>query len=893
MAGWTRAVALAGAAAVLCVLPVVASAQGKQAWEEYDRLIESKRAVAALSADNVFGDSLDLYSGVLSFTATDVSIPGNSKLPVAVTRKFTVTNRFDYGGPPGYAFGDWELDIPHISGVFAPTWHDNRCDTPKPPLAAGLVPADEFWAGNYADMPGGGEMLQVTTDTPWPKPSTGGPYKWLTAGNTYFSCLTGIANGTGQGFLAIGSDGTKYWFNRMARTREPDYKYNSGGDYNPTVARYKVYLYATRVEDRFGNWVEYDYTNTAIQPVRIDKIRSNDGRIISFEYNTSGFISEVSDGSHTWTYAYSNGSLTTVALPDESQWQIAFSDLANAQIEYSSGDPRTCFSLETIISGNFTGTITHPSGAVGAYTVGPERFGRSNVPAICRNYTGNIPNSSDPNGKNDDFFVVPVRAWSLTLKNRTISGVGLTPATWSYGWSGGPGSWFYTPNSGGHPICGDSSCLDPCVNCTGSRSVTITEPDGGWTRHVYGNSYRYNEGKLLRVETGKGSNALRAVFHDYNYATSGQPYSARIGVSPLGRGAGFVSEYVRPRIWTATLQDGADFIWEVDKTCPVPVAGSYCFDEFAQPTKVTRTGTVAKTMPGATLVVPPGTAPALTAPATSANGSFTVSWTAVSGAATYELQEQKNQGGWATLQNTSATSRSLSGKTDGSWSYQVRACNSAGCSAWSAIKTTEVAIPPTGVPTLTAPATNTTGSYTVSWTAVSLATRYELDERKNGGSWITVLDAGVLIWGTSAKGTGTYDYRVRACNTAGCAAYSAIDTTTVTSPLAAPALTAPTTAQAYEPFTVSWTAVSTANRYILERNRNGSGWVDAYDGPNISVSQTHSITGNYDYRVQACNANGCSPYSLTKRVVVEGGTDLISPGEEPPVESESSEEGAP
>lgn len=901
MAGWTRAVALAGAASVLCVLPVVASAQGKQAWEEYDRLIESKRAVAALSADNVFGDSLDLYSGVLSFTATDVSIPGNSKLPVAVTRKFTVTNRFDYGGPPGYAFGDWELDIPHISGVFAPTWHDNRCDTPKPPLAAGLVPADEFWTGNYADMPGGGEMLQVTTDTPWPKPSTGGPYKWLTAGNTYFSCLTGIENGTGQGFLAITSDGTKYWFNRMARYPEPEYVYN-GTNYTPvyepytvTVGRNKVALYATRVEDRFGNWVEYNYTNTASQPMQIDTITSSDLRTISFDY-TGGVVTSVSDGSHTWEYAYLNGSLTTVTLPDESKWQLSFGGLASAQIQHSSGDPRTCFSLDTVISGNYTGTITHPSGAIGTYTVGPVRFGRTHVPAVCRNYSGHIPNATDPNGKNDDYLVAPVRAWSLALKSRQLSGPGLTAGTWTYAWSGGFGSWRY-PTGETHPICTQLECLDPwCVddNCAGARSLTITEPDGSWTKHVYGNSYRYNEGKLLSVETGKGSNALRTVFNDYNYWTPNaptQPYSARIGVSPQPRGAGFVSEYPRPRVWTATLQDGADFIWEVEKGCTT--AGIYCFDEFAQPTKVTRTGTVAKTMPGATLVVPPGTAPALTAPATSANGSFTVSWTAVSGAATYELQEQKNRGGWATLQNTSATSRSLSGKTDGSWSYQVRACNSAGCSAWSAIKTTEVAIPPSGVPTLTAPATNTSGSYTVSWTAVSLATRYELDERKNGGSWVNIVDAGVLTWAASAKGTGTYDYRVRACNGAGCAAYSAIATTTVSSPLAAPTLAAPTTAQTYEPFTVSWTSVPTATSYVLQQNRNSTGWGDVYTGAGTSTSRTVNIAGSYQYRVQACNGNGCSPYSAIKTVQVQGDTSLLAPEEPPPEQSAVLGEGAP
>lgn len=576
---WSRGAVLAGMA-VCCFLPSMANAQAKPAWEEYDRLLESRQAIAALSADNVFGDSLDLYSGTLSFTSTDVSIPGNSKLPVAVTRKFTVTNREGYS-EHSYPFADWELDIPHVSGVFAPSWHDDRCDRAKPPSALGVVPADEFWAGNHADMPGGGEMLWVTTT--WPKPSTGGPYKWVTAGNTYFSCLSSIANGTGQGFLAIAGDGTKYWFNHMARTREPSYKYNSGGDYNPTVTRYKVSLYATRIEDRFGNWVTYTYSNAATQPLKITRIASNEGRTITFHYGTHGFVSSVSDGSRSWSYGYQNDSLTMVTQPDTEQWQIAFSALANARIQYSSGDPRNCFTLNMAISGNLTGSITHPSGAKGTYTVGPVRFGRTNVPAICRNYQ--LPGTPDPNGKNDDYFLLPVRGMSLTLKSRQISGPGLTTGQWTYAWSGGTGSWQYPPGET-HPICKDINCLDPvCLSddCAGGRSVTIIEPDGSWTKHAYGNSYRYNEGKLLGVQTGKGSDVLRTVAYDYNYATSSQPYSAKIGSSPQQRGAGFVSEYPRPQRSRVITQDGATFSNSVNGNA---------FDDFARPLSVTKSSSL-------------------------------------------------------------------------------------------------------------------------------------------------------------------------------------------------------------------------------------------------------------------------------------------------------------
>jgi hypothetical protein len=62
----------------------------------------------------LFGESVNLYNGKLEFAHTDVSLPGNDALPVAVGRRISA------GENPmeGKAFGRWELDIPHISGLF-------------------------------------------------------------------------------------------------------------------------------------------------------------------------------------------------------------------------------------------------------------------------------------------------------------------------------------------------------------------------------------------------------------------------------------------------------------------------------------------------------------------------------------------------------------------------------------------------------------------------------------------------------------------------------------------------------------------------------------------------------------------------------------------------------
>ena len=57
----------------------------KHPWEDYDKRLDASHSPAALGSD-LFGDSVNLQDGALSFSVADVSIPGNSGLPVAFSR---------------------------------------------------------------------------------------------------------------------------------------------------------------------------------------------------------------------------------------------------------------------------------------------------------------------------------------------------------------------------------------------------------------------------------------------------------------------------------------------------------------------------------------------------------------------------------------------------------------------------------------------------------------------------------------------------------------------------------------------------------------------------------------------------------------------------------------
>jgi hypothetical protein len=263
--------------------------------------------------------------------------------------------------------------------------------------------------------------------------------------------------------------------------------------------------------------------------------------------------------------------------------------------------------------------------------------------------------------------------------------------------------------------------------------------------------------------------------------------------------------------------------------------------------------------------LPPSGAPTLSAPSLGASGNYSVSWTIASGAVSYRLEQSFNGGGWATVYDGGATGASFSNRPGGSDAYRVIGCNPAGCGGYSNTATVSVVYPP-GTPTLTVPASNHGGSYTISWPATSGATYYLLDERFNGGSWTQIHNAGTTGLAVSSRSTGTYGYRVTACNAAGCSAVSAEASVQVLLPPPTPTISAPSS-NATGSYTVSWSA-ATATSYNVEERSNGGGWALLYSGGNTSGSIAGRGTGTYDYRVRACNAAGCSGYSATATVSV-------------------------
>ncbi len=581
------------------VLAVPARAQeGKQIWEEFGNRVEASAKVSPLGPD-LFGDQVSLSNGALSFSATDVSLPGNNGLQVAFTRTFTVSNRKEYKSDSPLA--DWNIEAPHISGIFAPDWVSSANGTPgkrcsvsdlnsaRPPASLSVTwthDRTDFWQGNTMHLPGvgGGELLLVDAGTNLP--TAGGPYYWVTSDQTVVSCLPSIKNGTGEGFLATTPDGTRYWFDSMAQYWEP--LLGSGAN---IVQRRKNVLYASRVEDRFGNRVDYAYTNAWNAPARLTSISSSDGRQINIQYNSLGHVTRVDNGLQAWHYQYgsanaTNQTLTAVIQPDNSRWSINFSAFTNAVIDYP--EPvadevyRDCLiNAIPLAPFSYSASLVHPTGATGQFVVDILEHGRSSVPVNCLNFTPPGGPSQFKPTTNDDFNFWTISYLALTLGTKRISGPGLATAEWNYSYEPNYGVYFYPGSSDESPMCPtEVDCSQPpCMSdsCAAFSTTTVTGPGGEWTRYNYGNTYRYNEGKLLKVETGMGLNILRTTVSSFDLSQQGQVYPIRSGTSPRERGDGFTSEYIRPQQVGTTTQDGVTFTSQV-----------IGFDKFARPLGVTK-----------------------------------------------------------------------------------------------------------------------------------------------------------------------------------------------------------------------------------------------------------------------------------------------------------------
>jgi RHS repeat-associated protein len=548
--------------------------------------------VTTLGPD-LFGDRVNLFNGSLEFEQTDLQLPGNSALPVELGRRFTPARDPRIRGP----LGDWDLDLPYVGGVFlAEGWtttYENhlRCSNfsppphrhkevgwvgsepasqvpgqkpsqghkpaetgPLPPSASPMVTSEviailptDYWQGTYLSIPGQGmQELLLRNPTYAARPTGVTPYPVVTHRNWQIRCLDSVQHSPGEGFVAVSPEGVSYYFDWMVSRFQPALIKQT-----TVTARAEYRLYATRVEDRFGNSVRYAFDPAA--PAQLKRIYSSDGREIELTWS-GGLLRSATDRTRTIQYQYdSAGNLQHAVLPDNTRWTFNLSGMRYPYVD-DIGESATCEFPGVMPSGELRGSMIHPSGTEGRFDTAYLFHGRTGVLRACYY----VPRSNTLTTG----AVFPRRSIGQSLIRKTLSNDNMESQVWEYSYGDGSSAW------------------STCTGCAQTKPVRVKNPDGHVTRMLYGIWWQKNEGQLLQQDEGfkaDGSATRRTLFRYRDYAT-GARYPEQFGRSIVWNGDYLASRH-RPMDRKIVEQEGSRFTWQV-------ADGSIGFDGFVRPEQV-------------------------------------------------------------------------------------------------------------------------------------------------------------------------------------------------------------------------------------------------------------------------------------------------------------------
>lgn len=442
-------------------------------------VVEPEVQMDATSA-TAFGDDYDPGTGQITFSALDISIPGNSAIPVEL-RRWVPSDDYRTGGPTG-----WAWNIPFIRGNYAAMrpghspinwnfgtggWYTgHNCSgygTTAQKTNGDLVSTGNFWTGKLLHIPG------VTSENFQRDVTT---YGQMTKSNFKITSCTTLPSGQ-EGIVVSGPNGLTYTFNEVRSY------YNGKIALKDPVVWTRVLL-VTRIADRFGNFVDYTYTGGDLT-----RILASDGREIVINYETVSVSRPVTAVANdkTWTYSYqSSGAryLSTVTRPDGRSWSYSGlqtllfdpdgqSGKYQQQYRVAAGSTPVIPNCIVGSSGPETAIVTHPDGLTVTYTLQNRRHTRSQV----------NPNFYSPSGEDYTIARNLNCAVHKSLIQRTISGPGLTPTSWTYTYSTNQGNfttaalntYFPGPYDLPVPVGGYPSFING-TNASEYRSVTISSP---------------------------------------------------------------------------------------------------------------------------------------------------------------------------------------------------------------------------------------------------------------------------------------------------------------------------------------------------------------------------------------------------------------------------------
>ena len=254
------------------------------------------------------------------------------------------------------------------------------------------------------------------------------------------------------------------------------------------------------------------------------------------------------------------------------------------------------------------------------------------------------------------------------------------------------------------------------------------------------------------------------------------------------------------------------------------------------------------------------TVPTMNTAKVNANGSFTLSWSTVTGADQYEIYYKNDSGNFVHLKTTTAASyTTVVAKYEKQYNYKVRAVDSKKklysefSNTVSAINNSKLA-----TPNMNTAKVNNTGSFTLSWNSVAGADKYEIYYKSGNGNFSRLTTTNATSYTTVVANYGTqYAYKVRAIDSSKnlysefSNAVSAVNNKKLRTPTMNAAKVNNTGS-----FTLSWGAVSGADKYEIYY-KSGDGAFNFLKTVTATSYTTVSATygKQYSYKVKALKNN--------------------------------------
>ena len=453
----------------------------------------------------IFGEKIDYHHGNVGFEQVDLEAKGNG-IPIIVSRTFYSGALYPFQAH--LEFGDWALNIPSVqtsvitnsSGESSGDWLKGQECTGLPYSTTNIYENNEAYrTEEYFDgvtlLLGDGQKQALLKNSGVLERNTT-TYAWVTKGNWKFSCIT-RDNGAGEGFVGYSPNGLKITFNKSTLTNPRTITKSNG-----VVSKFTVSLLASKIEDRFGNYIQYNYDSSNY----LTSITANDGRTVFFTY-LNGKVNTMSYNGRVWNYSYTGESLTKVKDPANQEWGYDLETYGKYTTYPTIASSGCGFKTKGINSeyqtnSDITASVTAPNGLKANYVFSPRIHGRANVTPI-------------ETGMDDGSMLTKSCSANHSLIQKSITGPGLTSLKWDYAYSGNSG--YYTGNTiiSSMKLTGT---LPSNIDNINYNTATETTPEGNVIVRYYDRRYdSVSEGQVAAQETFDDSgNKLEQIQYSFD-----------------------------------------------------------------------------------------------------------------------------------------------------------------------------------------------------------------------------------------------------------------------------------------------------------------------------------------------------------------------------------------